>query len=112
MAELLDKLRLYVRPKEYVYLTKADFGYKIGRTIRSDQRPLQVASNCPIKLEVIVVIEVPDSKAVEKRLHGHFANKRLCGEWFALDDLDVELVKGFPVSFDNLPPEPWEDIPF
>lgn len=96
-------------PKEYIYVTKSDFGYKIGRTTRPELRPLQVAGNMPIKLEVIAVIEVEDSTEWERRLHWHFEDKRLRGEWFSLDPSDVELIKGIPQSFDNLH-EP--DIPF
>lgn len=90
-------------PKEYVYLTQADFGYKIGRTTNPTVRPMAVAGNCPIKLTVLAVIEVPDSRAAEKRLHAQFASKRIGrGEWFALDSTDVELIRGFPKSFDGL----------
>lgn len=88
-------------PKEYIYLTKSDFGYKIGRTTRPQKRPLQVAGNMPIKLEVIVVIEVANSKEWERRLHRHFAEKRLRGEWFSLDQTDVELIKGVPNNWDD-----------
>jgi hypothetical protein len=91
----------YVPPKEYVYLTKSDFGYKIGRTTHPEIRPLQVAGNMPIKLEVIAVIEVPDSKEWESRLHGHFADKRLRGEWFSLSESDVEIIKGIPKNWDD-----------
>ena len=60
------------------------------------------------------MIEVPNSRVAEKRLHGHFYSKRLRGEWFALDDSDIELIKGFPQSFDRLPPNDSDedDIPF
>ncbi|MGA3283856.1 MAG: GIY-YIG nuclease family protein [Verrucomicrobiota bacterium] len=92
----------YVRPKEYIYLTKSDFGYKIGRTTNPDKRPLSVAGNMPIKLTVITVIEVPDSIEAERRIHGQFAEKRLRGEWFSLDEHDVGLIKGYPETFENL----------
>ena len=99
----------YVPPKEYIYLTKSDFGYKIGRTTRPESRPLQVAGNMPIKLEVIAVIEVPNSKKWEQRLHGHFAEKRLRGEWFSLDQSDVEIIKCIPKNWDAFS---GGDIPF
>lgn len=107
----LDANRAAPQPKkEYVYLTKADFGYKIGKTTNPDTRPMQVAGNTPIKLEVITVIEVPDCTKAERQLHEHFREKRLRGEWFALTEDDVAFVKGFPASFDSLPDG--GDVPF
>jgi len=103
----------YVPEKEYIYLTKTDFGYKIGRTTRPEKRPWTVAGNMPIKLTVIVVIEVPNSKEAEKRLHGLFEDKWLRGEWYALNDEDVEFIKGYPESYDNLPPPSKDDdVPY
>lgn len=99
-------------PKEYIYLTKADCGYKIGRTTQPNKRPLSVAGNMPIKLSVIAVIEVPNSKDAERRLHWIFSDKRLRGEWFALTDEDVELVKGYPSSLENLPNSPEDEVPY
>ena len=64
----------------------------------------------PISLQVVTVIEVPDSREAERQLHSYFHEKRLRGEWFALDDHDVELVRGFPASLKDLPPR--DDIPF
>ena len=104
----------YTKQREYIYLTKADFGYKIGRTTRPEKRPLTVAGNCPIKLEVIVVIEVADMRKAEAELHSRFASKRLRGEWFDLSPEDVELIKGYPGSLINLPKSDIdeEDVPF
>jgi hypothetical protein len=99
---------------EFIYLTKADFGYKIGRTSQPDKRPLTVAGNCPINLEVIVVIEVDNMRKAEAELHSRFGSKRLRGEWFDLSPEDVELVKGYPQSLLGLPDGDVEeeDIPF
>lgn len=88
-------------PKEYIYLTKSDFGYKIGRTTRPKKQPLQVVGNMPIKLKVIVVIEVPNSREWERRIHSHFSEKRLRGEWFSLDQADVEMIKSVSNKWDD-----------
>jgi len=101
----------YIPPKEYIYLTKSDFGYKIGKTTRPDKRPLSVAGNMPIKLSVIAIIEVPNSKEAERRLHSLFDDKRLRGEWFALTDEDVEFVKQYPASWENIKIDP-DDVPY
>lgn len=100
------------KPKEYIYVTKAEFGFKIGMTSRPKSRPLQVAGNCPIKLEVVLVMEVDDMRKAEARLHRFFENKRLRGEWFALTAEDIALIRGFPASFDELPDAGGEDVAF
>jgi len=101
------------KPKEYIYVTKADFGFKIGRTSRPDKRPLQVAGNCPIKLEVVVLLEVEDMRKAESRLHSHFAEKHLRGEWFALTEADIEFIRNYPKSHEDLLQSgDCDDIPF
>ena len=102
----------YQKPKEFIYVTKADFGCKIGMTTRPKQRPLQVAGNCPIKLEVVVLLEVDDMRKAESRLHSHFASKHLRGEWFALTAEDIAFVRGYPKSFDSLPQSDDDEVPF
>lgn len=102
----------YQKPKEFIYVTKADFGYKIGMTTRPKSRPLQVAGNCPIKLEVVVLLEVDNMRTIESRLHSHFASKHLRGEWFALTDEDIAFIKDYPKGFDSLPKSEDDDVPF
>jgi hypothetical protein len=63
----------------------------------------------PIQLTIIAIIEVENSREAERELHQHFVEKRLRGEWFALNEQDVELIKGFPDSFAALADE---GIPF
>jgi len=90
-------------------VTKSDFGYKIGKTTRPEKRPLEVAGNMPIKLEVMAVIEVPDSSEWESLLHQHFRDKRLRREWFALTLSNVEMIKKIPDNWEDFDDE---DIPF
>jgi hypothetical protein len=94
LVELFGPFKDTPRPDpEYIYVTKAHFGCKIGRTTRPELRPLQVAGNAPIQLEVLVVKEVVGSYEIERNLHGYFKDKWLRGEWFALDDSDVQLIR-------------------
>lgn len=118
MHEIVNRFALplppqtYQKPKEFIYVTKADFGYKIGMTTRPKKRPLQVAGNCPIKLEVVVLLEVDDMRKAESQLHLHFASKHLRGEWFALTEEDIAFVRGYPKSFDSLPQSDDDEVPF
>ncbi len=104
---------------EFIYVTRAPFGCKIGRTTRPELRPLQVAGNAPVQLEVLIVKEVAGSYEIERSLHDHFKDKWLRGEWFSLDDSDVQLIRDVldgkkalpePVSEDGL--ESDGEIPF
>lgn len=94
---------------EFIYVTKAAFGCKIGRTTRPELRPLQVTGNAPIELEVLIVKEVSGSREVEKSLHFYFKEKRLRGEWYSLDDSDIAFIRDlldgkifFPEPDDNI----------
>jgi hypothetical protein len=118
----LDRLyELYGPPRtdpipqpEFIYVTRAPFGCKIGRTIRPELRPLQVAGNAPVQLDALIVREVAGSRDIEKRLHDHYQGKWLRGEWFSLDDADIEFIRDLldgKVSFPEVE-EDFEDIPF
>lgn len=96
---------------EFIYVTKAAFGCKIGRTTRPELRSLQVTGNAPIELEVLIVKEVSGSREIEKNLHSYFKEKWIRGEWYSLDDSDIaficDLLDG-KASF----PEPDDDFRF
>jgi hypothetical protein len=103
---------------EFIYVTKAPFGCKIGRTTRPELRPLQAVGNAPIQLEVLIVKEVIGSHEIEKNLHSYFKDKWLRGEWFSLDDSDVQIIRDVLDGKTALPEaigdgsESDEEIPF
>lgn len=75
-----------------VYLIRCGESYKIGRTngpVESRVRQLQAGN--PQKLELICVF--PDPCEIERMFHRLFHEKRTNGEWFSLDDHDVEIIK-------------------
>ncbi len=120
---LLDRLyKIYgglinqpVPTREYIYVTRAPFGCKIGRTTRPDSRPLQVVGNAPVKLEVLILKQVEASRELEKRIHDHYQGKWLRGEWFALDDNDIEFIRDVldgKTTFLEPEIDYSEDIPF
>lgn len=73
----------------YVYLVKLDKHYKIGISISPDSR-LQEFTLLPYPLEDICIEKVNDYKQVEKELHKLYDDKRVRGEWFSLQQSDVE----------------------
>ena len=78
----------------YVYLIAADNGtYKIGVSVDPKRRVKKMGINLPYELEVVHTIPTEDMLATEKALHALFADKRVGGEWFELDESDVTLVK-------------------
>jgi predicted GIY-YIG superfamily endonuclease len=78
-----------------VYLAKrADGAIKIGVSRNVEKRIAtirygQCVGSCP-STELIHSIELPTAEiaySVEKQLHDYFANDRLTGEWFSIDQL-------------------------
>ncbi len=79
-------------PKGYLYLliNHANGCYKIGFSQRPQYREKTLAAQEP-KIEMLAV--VPGTMGEERAMHERFAAKRIRGEWFNLDALDVETIK-------------------
>jgi len=64
--------------------------YKIGITKRDLKKRInELQTGCPDKIELINHFECTYYYKVESWLHRIYKNKRLNGEWFILDDADV-----------------------
>lgn len=75
----------------YIYLLEADTGEtKIGRTKELDDRIYHFTTKLPMDLKVIYYVKTNDSYALERRLHEHYAIKRTRGEWFYLNEEDIQ----------------------
>lgn len=79
----------------YVYVLQMDGHeyYKIGRTSNLSQRVCQIRPQMPTRLRVIFAHRVADCYFWESQLHFDYRDKRLNGEWFALNCLDLEAIK-------------------
>lgn len=78
----------------YVYLIRAFTDhYKIGKSRNPKARMSTFGIQLPVKSEVIHLIKCEDMSAAEKALHLRYANQRAEGEWFKLEDADVEWIK-------------------
>ena len=78
----------------YVYLLKGGGFYKIGCSKNVDKRTVALATKLPFVVEELCRITTADRFGTEHRLHEQFADKRVNGEWFELDEADVEYIRG------------------
>jgi hypothetical protein len=67
--------------------------YKIGRSKRPDSRAYTFGVQLPFSVEMSYTHKCSDMFAAEAELHRLFAHKRLDGEWFFLDELEVAYLK-------------------
>lgn len=78
----------------YVYLLRADNGLcKIGKAKVVNDRVRQLEISLPYDLELVSELYAEDCTETEANLHRRFAKKRIKGEWFKLDETDIEYIK-------------------
>ena len=75
----------------YIYLLEAETGEtKIGRTKKLDERVYHFTTKLPMELKVIYYVETNDSYTLEETLHNQYVDKRARGEWFNLNNEDIQ----------------------
>lgn len=92
---------VYEKEASYVYVVRANKYYKIGFTINLQNRFKHLQTSSPIELEKIAVLERDDKQQAmlqERKLHEIFKKKRHHGEWFLLDENDIEFILSLPTS--------------
>lgn len=78
----------------HIYLMRNANGHvKIGRSYNPAKREKTLHSENPL-WKMIFISQITDIN-VEKELHKKFNHKRLRGEWFALNDEDIDYIKRF-----------------
>jgi hypothetical protein len=74
----------------YVYFIRSGDGLlKIGRTNDVEKRFQTIKTSCPRGAELEGFIKTVNQFDLEKKLHNHFADCRVHGEWFDLDTSEV-----------------------
>lgn len=76
-----------------VYILKSAYGYKVGRTKNIPARMRAFGVKLPIIYTIPLCIWFEDCHEAERRYHEMFASKRINGEWFDLDDSDLQVIK-------------------
>lgn len=79
----------------YVYLIRSPYGYKIGKTKRMKERSQLFSVKLPFNIEIIHYAWHEDYSRAETTLHQRYQRKRMNGEWFSLNQAEVEEIKKF-----------------
>jgi len=89
----IDQLPPANRPG-WVYLLASSLGYyKIGCTKNPESRMKAFAAQLTFHATYIALIKTDDMVKLERKLHIRFGAKCIDGEWFDLEDADVEYIK-------------------
>lgn len=76
-----------------VYVLKSAYGYKVGRTRNVPDRMRTFGVQLPFMYTIPFCVWFEDCHSAERHYHNIFASKRINGEWFDLDEADIELIR-------------------
>ena len=87
-----------------VYLITSNYvDFKIGVTTRPiNERIRELQTSHPEKIDIIKFYKAENHNAVERWLHRKFNEKRLEGEWFQLDETDINQFESLCQSHDKV----------
>lgn len=84
------------KPAGYVYIIQdVDFSnrYKIGRTNHPKRRINKFEVTLPFKTELVHILRADNAVAAEGYLHKRFAKERARGEWFDLNEAQLQEIR-------------------
>ena len=92
------------RPTIVYIITANEYAsiYKIGLTNDVIRRLREMQTGCPYVLFALRAYSVNNPVAVEAMLHAFFHKKRLQGEWFSLDAVDLRYIDNAMSSVDEV----------
>lgn len=74
----------------YVIRCEGTRWVKIGRSKNAVQSRLSsMQSGCPLKLELVAIIEAPKHKNAEVQMHEKYKHRRGIGEWFEIHESEM-----------------------
>lgn len=76
-----------------VYVLKSAYGYKVGRTRNVPARMRAFGVHLPFFYTIPLCVWFDDCVVAEGRYHEVFRSRRINGEWFDLDENDIELIR-------------------
>jgi len=101
---MLSQQTLYHAIPGYVYLIESKYGYKIGKSVNIKSRTNLFSVKLPFPIKLLHYAWFEDYSQAERNFHDQYFDKRLEGEWFALDPEDILEIKsrGKMVPVDGL----------
>jgi len=78
-----------------IYLIQSNGLCKIGITKDFERRMADFQRTIPTEVNIVWSAEVEDAYKMERALHEHFKDKWVKGEWFDLNEDDMQYIKGF-----------------
>jgi hypothetical protein len=87
------------RPVEYVYFIQAVYGgaVKIGRAKRILRRLKGIQTGNPNDLRILYLYKTRDPARDERRVHKHFKDKHIRGEWYDITHKEIKALLGSDV---------------
>lgn len=76
-----------------VYVLKSAYGFKVGRTRNVPARMRAFGVHLPFIYTIPLCAWFDDCHVAERRYHEMFADKRINGEWFDLNEADIERIR-------------------
>lgn len=76
-----------------VYVLKSSYGYKVGRTRNVPARMRAFGVHLPFVYTIPLCVWFDDCRIAERGFHHKFAAKRINGEWFDLDEGDLDQIR-------------------
>lgn len=84
-------------PVGYIYVLKADGSdfYKIGKSKEYTDRIKKLRIQLPFKVGIYCVFKTTSTDEVERLIHDQWKENRVNGEWFKIDEDQIEQLKYF-----------------
>lgn len=76
-----------------VYVLKSAYGFKVGRTRNVPARMRAFGVHLPFVYTIPLCVWFEDCHNAERHYHEIFAHKRINGEWFDLDESDIQQIR-------------------
>lgn len=99
--ENYKSLKNHLDKSNYIYIIYSEYGCKIGITKSPLDRIEQIKLGLPSQKCFYIGLFIGKTASIhEKKLHNLFKNKRISGEWFILNDNDLEYIEKYLVKRD------------
>lgn len=94
-----DSINQYFRSNEFIYIIHSEYGCKIGISQNPLQRLDQIKQGLPSHNAMIIgLYRGNDCSRFEKRLHKLFKERKISGEWFILNQSQLEEINDFLIK--------------